>query len=196
VLLALQNAPETKNPVTGIPVKPVKKADDEIMEQLKHRGVVVLPVAQNSHYLMADFISDTLVTREDLKLLLLLKEQLIWLKIGNTNLSDSNMTVISQLDNLTRLNIEHTPVSDKGVIQLKSLQNLQYLNLVGTKVTAAGVLPLKDIKTILSLFLYQTDVGKADWPALQNAFPKAQVDFGGYSVEALPTDTMEVKMKK
>ncbi|MDP4261414.1 MAG: c-type cytochrome domain-containing protein [Bacteroidota bacterium] len=196
VLLALQNEPEVKSAVTSIPAKPVKKADDKMMEQLKRKGIVVLPVAQNSNYLMADFISDTLITNDDLRLLLSLKEQLIWLKIGNTNLNDTDMTLISQLHNLTRLSIEHTVISDKGIIQLKSLQKLQYLNLVGTRVTAAGVLQLKEIKTLLSLFLYQTNVSKADWPALQNAFPKTQVDSGGYSLETLPTDTMEVKAKK
>jgi uncharacterized membrane protein/mono/diheme cytochrome c family protein len=196
VLLALQNAPEVKNVVTGIPAKPVERADDKILEQLKHKGVVVLPVAKNSNYLMANFISDTMISKEELQELLSLKEQLIWLKVGYTNLHDSDMAFIAQLHNLTRLSAEHTAISDKGVAQLKSLQNLQYLNLVGTKVTAEGVLQLKEIKTLLSLFLYQTNVSKADWPALQNTFPKTKIDSGGYTIEALATDTMEVKQKK
>jgi uncharacterized membrane protein/mono/diheme cytochrome c family protein len=196
VLLALQNAPEVKNAVTAIPSRSVGKADDKIIEQLQHKGIVVLPVAQNSNYLMANFISDTMIDKEELQGLLSLKEQLIWLKIGYTNLSDNDMTTIAQLHNLTRLSAEHTAISDKGINELKSLQNLQYLNLVGTKVTAQGVLQLKEIRTLLSLFLYQTHVSKVDWPALQNAFPKTKTDSGGYTVEALATDTMEVKQKK
>jgi uncharacterized membrane protein len=195
VLLALQKAPEVKNVITGIPATAVEKADDKIIEQLKQKGVVVSPVAQNSNYLTANFVTDTLIDNEGLKLLLSLKKQLIWLKLGYTNLSDTNMAAIAKLKNLTRLSLEHTAISDKGVQQLKPLQNLQYLNLVGTKVTAQGVLQLKGL-TLLSLYLYRTNVNKADWAALQNMFPKTRIDSGGYSVAMLVTDTIIVKAKK
>jgi uncharacterized membrane protein len=196
LLLALQKAPEIKNVITGIPVTAVEKADDKIAGQLRQKNVVVLPVAQNSNYLMANFVTDTLIDKEALQLLLSLKKQLIWLKLGYTNLSDTDMAVIAQLKNLTRLSLEHTAVSDKGVQQLKQLQNLQYLNLVGTNVTAPGVLQLKGLKTLNSLFLYQTNINKADWVVLKNAFPRTMIDSGGYSVETLSTDTTEVKVKK
>ncbi len=196
VLLALQKAPEVKNTVTGIPATTVEKADDKIIEQLKQKGVMVLPVAPNSNYLTANFVTDPLVDNEDLRLLLTLKKQLIWLKLGYTNISDSAMAAIAQLNSLTRLGLQHTTISDKGVHQLQALQNLQYLNLVGTRVTAQGVLQLKGLKALHSLYLYQTNVNKADWAALQNTFPKTQIDSGGYSVAMLATDTTEVKAKK
>ncbi len=136
------------------------------------------------------------VDNEDLRLLLALKKQMIWLKLGYTNISDSAMATIAQLNSLTRLGLQHTTISDKGVHQLQALQNLQYLNLVGTRVTAQGVLQLKGLKALHSLYLYQTNVNKADWATLQNAFPKTQIDSGGYSVAMLATDTTEVKAKK
>jgi uncharacterized membrane protein/mono/diheme cytochrome c family protein len=196
LLLALQKAPEVKSVITGIPARAVEKADDKTVGQLRQKNVVVLPVAQNSNYLMANFITDTLINNEDLQLLLSLKKQLIWLKLGYTNLSDTNMAAVAELKNLTKLSLEHTAISDKGVQQLKQLQNLQYLNLVGTIVTAEGVLQLKGLKALNSLFLYQTNVNKADWAALRNAFPRTMIDSGGYSVETLATDTIEVKVKK
>ena len=76
------------------------------MEKLKQRGVVILPVAQNSNYLKANFVTDTLINKEDLQLLLTLKKQLIWLKLGFTNINDTDMTVIGQLQNLTWLNLQ------------------------------------------------------------------------------------------
>jgi hypothetical protein len=63
-------------------------------------------------------------------------------------------------------------------------------------VTAQGVLQLKELKELHSLFLYQANISKTDWIILKNAFPKTQIDSGGYSVESLPTDTIEVKAKK
>ncbi len=193
VLLALQKAPEVKKGLTGIPAGPVEKADDKIIEELKDNHVVVLPVAQNSNYLMVNFVTDSVINEEDLKLLTSLKKQLIWLKLGFTNLGDEQISSIAKLTNITQLSVEHTSITDKGVESLKHLENLEYLNLVGTQVTKEGILELKGLKKLHSLYLFQTRVDKTDWAALQKAFPKTQIDSGGYSVQSLPTDTMEVK---
>ena len=196
LLLALQKAPEKKNELIFIPATAVEKADDKVVDQLKQKGVVVLPVAQNSNYLTANFVTHPAIDSADIRLLLSLKKQLIWLKLSYTNIGDSNMTAIGQLKNLTRLSVDHTRISDEGMAGLKTLHNLQYLNLVATKVTAKGILQLKELPSLHSLFLYQTGVNREDWQTLQKNFPKTQVDSGGYSVETLATDTMVMKAKK
>jgi hypothetical protein len=76
------------------------------------------------------------------------------------------------------------------------LKKLLYLNLVGTKVTAAGVTALKYNPGLSSIYLYQTNVAKKDYVALQRAFPKTKLDSGGYKVIDLPTDTIIVRSKK
>jgi hypothetical protein len=193
VLLALQNAPEVKNLIRDVPSKPVGKGDAKAMEQLKNRGIIILPVAQNSNYLMANFVIVRKLSKDDLESLLALKDQLLWLKMGNTDLSDSALQVIAKLEQLTRLSIENTAVTDKGISLLGSLKKLVYVNLVGTKVTGAGVMALKELPALQSIYLYQTNVAKADFSALQKAFPKASIDSGGYKVMSLPTDTIIVK---
>ena len=113
-----------------------------------------------------------------------------------TNLDDSHATAIGELKNLTRLSLDHTNITDAGINSLKTLSNLQYLNLVATKITAQGILQLKGLEKLQSMFLYQTPVKKEEWAALKAAFPKTQIDSGGYLVETLPTDTVQVKAKK
>jgi uncharacterized membrane protein len=196
ILFALQKTTVVEKAAMDIPVSKVEEADLAVIEKMKARGIVVLPVAQNSHYLEVNFVTDTVINNEDLQLLSSIKKQLIWLKIGYTNLSDANMAAIGQLGNLTRLSLEHTPISDNGLRALQSLVHLQYLNLVGTAVTLQGVLQLKDLKALQSLYLYQTKIDRNDWASIQNAFPKTRIDSGGYTVEMLATDTVIVKVKK
>ena len=196
VLLALQNAPEVKTVVVDVPSKSVSPGDIKAIEQLKNKGIVVMPVAQNSNYLMANFVVNKMVSKEDLQNLFALRDQLVWLKMGNTNLSDSGMAVIGKLEQLTRLSIENTAITDKGLTLLKPLRKLLYLNLVGTKVTVTGVTTLKDIPGLSSIYLYQTNVAKGDYAALQKAFPKTTIDSGGYKVMDLPTDTIIVRSKQ
>lgn len=195
ILLALQQVSVIQKTSTYIPETVVEKANEAAMEQLQKRGVSILPIAQNSNYLMVNFVTDTLITKEDLQSLLALKKQLVWLKMGFTNVNNENMAIIGQLVNLTRLNLEHTPVSDEGLKPLQSIQNLQYLNLVDTKVTTQGVLQLSGLKLLQSLFLYRTNISQADWASLKQAFPKTQIDTGGYTVPTEVSDTAEVKVK-
>jgi uncharacterized membrane protein len=196
VLLALQKAPEVKHQPSDVPTLPVDKADDAILEKLKQNGIVVLPVAQNSNYLYANFVTDSAISDDVLKSLLQLKKQLIWLNVANTNANDVSLATIGHLDNLTRLHLENTFITDNGLQQVKNLSKLQYLNLAGTKITSQGVLQLKTLPRLQQLYLYQTRVGRNEFATIKTVFAKTYVDSGGYIVPTLATDTTEVKEKK
>ena len=195
-LLALQNVQEKKIIVPDIPSKPVTKANEDAIKKLKDMGVVVEPVAQNTNYLSANFVTVTNPGNKAVQLLSPLKEQLIELKLGSTRITDSALQVIAEFKNLMRLQLDYTKITDQGLANLASLENLQYLNLVGTGVTEKGVLQLKDLKNLRSIYLYQTGIKKSDWSDLKKAFPKTLIDSGGYTVPFLPTDTIEVKPPK
>jgi uncharacterized membrane protein/mono/diheme cytochrome c family protein len=192
-LLALQTgAAKEVIAVPDIPAAPVKKADEAAIQKLKALGAVVIPVAQNSHYLSANFIT-AVFTDKDLHFLAQIKDQLIWLKLGNTKITDSALTFVSKLTNLTRLYAENTGISDKGIAQLKTLAQLKYLNITGTKITAGGIMQLKDLKSLQQLFLYKTGVTGNDYAGLKKIFPATVIDTGGYKTQMLAADTMLVK---
>ena len=193
-LTALQNGGEKKKIALDIPENAVEKADDAAVKQLKDLGVVVQPVTQNSHYLSANFVTvkDSIIAKA-IPLLLPLKKQLIWLKIGDKPVNDALLQTISQLNNLTKLYLNSTEITDKGLFHLKNCDKLTYLNLIKTPVTAQGVLQLKDLKNLQSLFLYQSQVAKTDFLNLQKAFSHTEIDSGGYSLPSLSIDTMRVK---
>ena len=195
-LLALQNVQEKKIIVPDLPAKPVVKANDEAIKKLKDIGAVVDPVAQNTNYLSANFVTVTNPGDREIQLLLPLKEQLIELKLSGASITDSALLVIAQFKNLMRLQLDHTKITDKGLASLRALEELRYLNLVGTAVTEKGVMQLKDLKNLRSIYLYQTGVKKSEWKDLKKAFPKTLIDSGGYTVPFLPTDTVEVKPPK
>lgn len=196
-LASLQKAAQpAKADISDVPVQPVDAADAATVQQLAAKGIVVIPVAQNINYLQLNFVTDSIVTANDLQLVAKLKKQAVWLKINNTNITDSLLALIGQLTNLTRLDVSDTRITDKGLQHLQTLSNLQYLNLVGTGVTANGVTQLKGLKNLRSLFVYQTAVGKQDYARLKIALPKTTIDTGGYSVPTFASDTTEVKAKQ
>jgi uncharacterized membrane protein/mono/diheme cytochrome c family protein len=196
ILLSLQSTGTEKLLVSDIPTDPVNKADAKAIQQLRDKGVVILPVARNSNYLMANFVTVDSVIDRDIALLLPLKQQLVWLKLGNTLITDSSLYMISTFKNISRLQLDHTNITNTGLAHLQSMNNLQYLNLVGTKVSLNGVLLLKELKNLRSVYLYQTGIKSSEWAALKNNFPNTIIDSGGYTVPFFLGDTTEVKTNK
>jgi len=196
ILLALQSADEDKMEVFDLPEKPVERANEGNMQKLKEAGILILPVAMNSNYLMANFVTAPKNGDEEVKLLTPLHKQLVWLKLGNTAVTDSALYTLSSFQNLRRLQMDHTQISDSGISYLKKLNELRYLNLVGTNVTAEGVMQLKGLKNLRSIYLYQTKVNEGSRDILKKSFSKAYLDFGGYSVPTLASDTIVLKEPK
>ncbi|MDP4283198.1 MAG: c-type cytochrome domain-containing protein [Bacteroidota bacterium] len=195
-LLALQSDHLEKKAIPIIPTEPVEKADEKSLQPLIDKGAIIIPVSKSSNYLMANFVSAINITGKDIKLLLPVKKQLAWLKLNDTNVGDSALSVVGQCTNLTLLQLNNTKITDKGLGLIKNLNKLQSISLVGTKVTGKGVLQLQSIKGLQSIYLYKTAANKNDWPALKKAFPKTEIDSGGYIVPLLATDTTLVKTPK
>jgi mono/diheme cytochrome c family protein/uncharacterized membrane protein len=194
VLHALQTGGVvSENNLSDIPAKEAGEADEKIIAKLKERGVAVSQVAANSNYLSVNFVTVDSVTANDLALLQSVKKQLVWLKLGNSTISDKDLSSLSKLSLLTRLYLEKTEVTDNGLEQLKTLTELQYLNLSGTKISAAGLEKLKGLKNLKQIYLYQTDIKGKEWTQLKSNFPNTKIDTGGYIVPILASDTVELK---
>ena len=196
-LLALQSDhPEEKKAIPNIPAAPVEKADEKTLRALKDKGAIIIPVSQNSNYIMANFVSAIHITDKDIAILLSVKKQLAWLKLNSTGISDSALSAVGQCTNLTILQLNNTNITDKGLGYIKNLDKLQSLSLAGTKVTGQGIMQLQKLKGLQSIYLYQTGVNKNEWAMLKKAFPKTAIDSGNYTVPLLASDTTILKPPK
>jgi uncharacterized membrane protein/mono/diheme cytochrome c family protein len=180
-----------------VPDGVVEAAPEKDIDALRAKKVIVVPVAAGSHWLSVNFLNAVDVSDRDLTLLLPLRKQLVWLKLGGKPVGDSGMAVVGQCAALTVLHLNDTRVDDKGLVALRALHGLRLLKLVGTKVTAAGVVTLDSLKQLESVYLYRTAVVSGDWVSLKRHFPKTVLDSGGYSVPFAARDTVnELRGKK
>ena len=198
-LLALQagNGKDDLRAPALLPVDPVDAAPEKELQALRARQVLILPVAKGSHYLSANFINARDITDKDITLLLPLRRQLLWLRLGDQPIGDSAMTTIASCKALRVLHLNNTKIGDRGLALLSSLPELELLNLSGTGITAAGVRSLQGLRHLRSIFLYRTKCTSADYGSLKKNFPGVSLDTGGYSVPFVPWDTInELKPKK
>ncbi|HVZ26670.1 MAG TPA: c-type cytochrome domain-containing protein [Sediminibacterium sp.] len=187
-LLAL-TAPEQNSTKPDVPEAAVAEADKTAVDSLKAAGITVLPVASNSHYLLANFVSLSSVTDRQIAWLQKIKAQLVWLTLSYTELRPAAWQSIAACTQLTRLNIAHTNCRDADIAKLDALTHLRYLNLVGTQVHAAAILQRKNWPVLRELYLGETGLTRNEYTRLQQQFPKWQIDSGNYAVETLATDT-------
>ncbi|NJL74869.1 MAG: hypothetical protein HC892_07405 [Saprospiraceae bacterium] len=160
-------------------------ANAEDVKKLNAIRAVVLPVGTNSNLLSVNFVNVEPISKEHLTLLLPLKQQLVWLRLSEKNISDEDMDIIAQLPHLTKLYLDYTQISDAGLQKLAGLQHLEYLNLVGTNSTKKGIEALKTISSLKQLYLFQTKITTRDYLELSETFKTTEIDTGGYALPNL-----------
>ena len=179
--------------ISYFPEQTVGKAPEGAVRQIRDRGIAIVPIAQNSNYLSANFVAIESFTSKDLQLLESVKKQLIWLKLGYLKVTDDDLSAIGKLTNLRMLYLQKTKITDQGLTQISNLSELQYLNLGGTNVTAKGLELLKGLKNLRQLYLFQTPLSGDELDRLRKLFSNTIIDAGGYEVPKLVSDTTVLK---
>jgi hypothetical protein len=111
----------------------------------------------------------------ELRLLLPIANQITWLDLAGTRVSDAGMNVVAEMRNLTRLDLANTAVTDAGTRALSGLRRLEYVNLRGTRVGDGTLATLTQLPALRSLYLWETSVTDAGVDGLRAAKPTVRV---------------------
>jgi hypothetical protein len=178
---------------SGFPT--VAAADAKAIEKLRSLGALAMPLAANTNVITVDFRAVADQTGDpQLAELKPVSEQLVWLNLAATKVTDAGLAQLATLKHLQRLHLEKTGVTDAGLAHLKALSDLRYLNLYGTKVTDAGLAHLQGLKKLKSLFLWQTGVTDAGAEGLAKSVPGIMINRGWEAEKAkLPPPVEEKK---
>ncbi len=195
-LFARFGTADTKKVNPFVPTQPVDKADDKWIDSVRKKGILLVPVAPQSPYLQANFVSIPKAGDKEVELLVPFAKQLIWLKLGGTKISDSAMLSVSKLTQLTKLSLDNTRITDKGLSALSSLSYLQYLNVVGTDITTEGLTPLSILPQLKQVFIFKTHISLDALTPLKQKMPQTVFDTGGYIVPFWVSDTAIFKKVK
>lgn len=87
-----------------------------------------------------------------------LEKNIIWLNLSGNNLTDPDLTFLSQLSNLEKLRLENNPLTDDITTPLQNLHHLESVNLNETKLTDKGLSNLKGNPSIKRIYTWKTRV--------------------------------------
>lgn len=148
-------AVSSESPVLSLKVAvPTQKS----VEAVKKVGLLVMPIAHDKNLVQVSAVNAPGFGDGQSGLLTSLSEQIVWLKLGNTKITDGGVKELAKLKNLNKLHLEYTAITDAGLNDLKNLQYLEYLNLVGTKVTDAGLKTIAGSKSLKNIYVWNSAV--------------------------------------
>ena len=135
--------------------------DTAIVNKLIKAGFVIRQIAAKTNLLDANFShakSGQVETNIEVKTLEGVTEQLLWLKLSDSGISDADLESIGKLSNLRKLNLSKNNISDSGVRFLSGLSKLEYLNLYETNVSDSSVAMLMKLPQLKELYVWGTKV--------------------------------------
>ena len=189
IIRSLQEAPRQ----SWIPRQPADPAKEKTLRKLNALGITPMPLSEGNNYLMVTFTGFREVTDEQINALRDINDQLVWLNLSHTRITDEQLEPLSRLSNLRVLYLNNTGVTDTGLARLSTLNELRLLSLVGTNATDASLLTFEKLTNLTDLFLFQTRLTEAGIAAYATAHEAVKIDTGNYMLKELPTDTIEYK---
>ncbi len=153
--------------------------EQQAIAALEEQGVSVMELSQRDNLLQIQCkrVEESFGDPE-MELLEPLAEQITWLDLGNTQVTDEGVQVIAEMLNLSRLYLQNTSVGDECLAAMSDLKKLEYLNLYGTEVTDDGLEHLLGCDALETLYLWQTDVTEEGVDRLREKLPDLEVTFG------------------
>ncbi|MEM9186176.1 MAG: c-type cytochrome domain-containing protein [Planctomycetota bacterium] len=131
----------------------------EVLARLEATGASIVPLYAGSTLLSVGFpsgpsaVDDAMVDQ-----LTAVAENVAWLDLGGTQVTDAGARKLAGFSNLARLHLERTAVTDASARSLSGLVRLEYLNLYGTAVTDATLAELASLPKLRRLYVWQTAI--------------------------------------
>ncbi|MFA6242357.1 MAG: DUF1553 domain-containing protein, partial [Candidatus Hydrogenedentales bacterium] len=195
---AVEITPEQPAPVSILDEleKTVTPASQESLDALRALGALAMPLDQKSPLVQVNFqIAGEAIGDEQLAALDSVKDQVTWLNLAGTKVSDAGLAKLASLQNLTSIHLEKTAITDAGLEHLKGLQHLQYLNLYATKISDAGLTQLEGLKELKSLYLWQSGVTPEGAEKLKQCIAGLHVNLG-FAAQAAPKPEPDATLTK
>ena len=180
IKVVIANPPKGAQAAAVAKIDPAKqKAAEAAIGNVEKTGASLMAIAQDTPDLRFSALN---VARKygdkNLEVLKPVADQVKWMDLARTQVTDAGMAHVGAMKNLTRLHLENTKITDAGLDHLKNLGELEYLNLYGTLVTDAGIAKLAGLKKLKKLFVWETKVTDAGAKKISAAIPGVNVNTG------------------
>ncbi|WP_057937673.1 c-type cytochrome domain-containing protein [Algoriphagus resistens] len=168
------------------PVVAVPTLAEDSISILRGSGFFAEVVKTDSPFLKISCINFPAFSDSDWSLLASAKEQIVYLDLTGTKITDAILEQVSSLPNLTVLKLNQTFIEGKNLDKLNQSNNLKLLYLNETKVNSGQLKALDKHPRLEKVFAFDTPAADSGTSS-QFSF---HLETGNLSLPPLPTDTI------
>lgn len=163
----------------------VAAVPETTLNEIRGQGFRIASLSEENKFL--EVVAIGKLKRENIEALTKIGEQITWLDLGESDVKDESLGIISDFQNLTKLLLDNNPITDQGASALGKLNNLETINLYNTSIGDSTLTLLAQIKSLQSVYVWNTKVSKELASQLGEEYPNLAIDIG---------DMVEVKEQK
>ncbi len=149
-----------------IPMPTVNVITDDVLNEIKAEGFRLSELAFESNLydvvLPSQTINNPADLQQKLEKLAKIKDNILWLSLGDNMLEDKHVKVLQTFTNLQILKLNKNPITDKGVKALEGLKSIISLNLYGTKVTKNSLETFEKMTNLKKVYVWGTPIVKEE----------------------------------
>lgn len=165
--------------------------DIEKMNAFKSKGVMIKALSNDSNWLQVTIDKNLPVAELLSELAIAFPEQVTWLDLKETPISDADLEPVSNFKNLTRLRLEKTAVTDNAMAHLQGANYLEFLNIYGSEVGDQGIEKLAELRNLRRVYAWESSVTVAGAKQLEEKMSQLEVNLG-FEVQVLDSLTVQV----
>ena len=175
-----------KNETPFYPVVEVPKIPQDSISKMREEGFFAEIVKKDSPLLRVSCINFPGFSDSDWHMLQSAKDQIVYLDLTGTAISDAILEQIATLPNLSVLKLNQTAIDGSGLGKLVENKNLKLLYINATQVTIDKLSVLEGHPALEKVFAFESPVADAG-SSSQFSF---YLETGSLSLPPLPTDTI------
>ena len=170
----------------------VDAVTDDQLANLRKIGVQALRLGTEEQKLQVQFLEPSQTTDAQLKNLSAIKNNVVYLDLARTAVTDDGIKELVSLKNLNKLYLQETKITDATSNVYSAFKQLEVLNFYNTSITDKTLEALSACSSLKKLFLWKTATTKLGHDKLRKALPNLTIDIGLDSTKlVIHTDTLK-----
>ena len=147
------------------------KPDSTIVNDLKKFGLVVKPLYAGATALEINAVNIPTFGDKDFLQLAGITDNILWLHLADTKITDGSAKQISACKNLTRLDLRGTSIGKNAIVEFKAFKHLAYLNMVGTELDDDALAQFVPPVSLTHFYCWNSKVTKAGLENFMSKYP-------------------------
>lgn len=178
-----------KVPDNPYPDVKVAAVPADTITALKRKGFHIEAVAKNSNFIRVSCINKPSFADTDIDLLRSVAQQIVYLDLGGTKVTDALFDRLKVLPNLTVLKLDNTAITGQHMEHLQALEHLSTLNLAGSRFSQDHFPLLLALSSLRKAYLFDTPT-EISGAATKEMPGELDIDYGHYELPKIATDTI------